>query len=171
MLSDTTGIIHFLAAILALITGTIVLIKLKGTKRHKMIGYAYSINMVVLLITSFMMYNLNGNFNIFHCFAVISSLSLLGGMLPMLLKWPEKYLSFHFSFMYWSVIGLYCALAAEVLTRIPYYIDFEENIVEIFYALVGIATALVGGIGSVYFRRYKKKWENLETNMGRKLEA
>ena len=164
MLSDTTGIVHFVAAILALITGTMVLVKLKGTKRHKILGYAYSINMLLLLITSFMMYNLNGNFNIFHWFAVISSLSLLGGMLPMLLKWPGKYLSFHFSFMYWSVIGLYCALAAEVLTRIPNYIDFKENIVAIFYALVGVATALVGGIGSIYFRKYKKKWEILGTN-------
>ena len=171
MFSGITGIIHFSTSILALVAGSIILIKVKGTSNHKVIGYVYTVAMLVLLVTSFMLYNLNGNFNLFHGFAVVSSVSLLGGMLPMIIKKPANYLALHFSFMYWSVIGLYCALAAEVFTRLPYFIDFEENVVKIFYILVGVATALVGGIGSFYFRKLKKKWQNLENRFRKKTES
>ncbi len=112
-------------------------------------------------MTSFMIYRLHGKFGVLHWFAIISSIVLIGGILPMIFKKPKNYFSYHFSFMYWSVIGLYCAFAAEMLTRMPIWLDLKENIAVIFYAMVGIATALVGGIGSIYFRKYKQKWEGI----------
>lgn len=161
MLDSATGIIHFVASLTALITGTMVLANTKGTRRHKQIGYGYVLSMTVVLGTSFMLYKLHGSFGVLHWFAVISSLTLLGGMIPMFLKRPKNYLGLHFAFMYWSVIGLYCAFAAEILTRIPFVFEVEENILAVFYAMVGIATAMVGGIGSIYFRRYKSRWVKL----------
>ena len=124
MISNSIGIGHLIASILALIAGSSVLKNPKGTKTHKQIGYIYTVAMSIVLISSFMIYRLHGTFGI----------------------------------MYWSVIGLYCAFFAEVLTRIPFILEVEDNIAVIFYAMVGVATAIVASIGSFYFRRFKKKW-------------
>jgi hypothetical protein len=51
--------------------------------------------------------------------------------------------------MYWSVIGLYAALAAEVLTRIP---DTP------FFGIVGIATGVITIIGAICLRINRAKW-------------
>ncbi|MBW1297761.1 DUF2306 domain-containing protein [Aquimarina litoralis] len=161
MFLSTVGIIHFASSIISLISGTIVIAKSKGTKTHKQVGYVYTLSMIILLITSFMIYRLHGTFGVLHWFSVISSITLLLGMLPMILKRPKSYLHLHLSFMYWSVIGLYCAFFAEVLTRIPFILKVDQNIIPVFYALVGVATGLVGGMGSLFFRKYKKRWENL----------
>lgn len=160
MLSGTIGIVHFASSIIALITGTMVLLYTKGTITHKRIGYVYTFSMLVVLVTSFFLYNLHGTFGILHWLAVLSSISLLAGMLPILFKYPKDYISYHFSFMYWSVIGLYCAFAAETFTRIPFYLELGENLFPVFYSLVGISAAIVGGIGSFYFRKYKELWFN-----------
>lgn len=91
----------------------------KGTTRHKKIGYIYVVFMVVLNITAFVIYCLFGKFAIFHWFAVLSCLTLIAGMYPVLTKKSKNYILFHFNFMYWRVVGLYCAFCAEILTRIP----------------------------------------------------
>ncbi len=159
MLSGQIGLLHFITSIIALATGTYVLAVAKGSKKHKQIGYVYAVSMLVLLATSFMLYNLHGKFGILHWFSVISSLTLIGGMLPMWLKRPKStYLHYHFSFMYWSVIGLYSALMAEILTRLPPLFGVSDNQMPVFYTLVGLAAAIVGGLGSVYFRKYKSRW-------------
>ena len=162
MFSNTTGIVHLIASVIALLTGTLVLSITKGTAIHKKVGYLYAVAMAVLLGTSFMIYRLHGTFGILHIFSVISSLTLLAGIVPMMLKKPKRYFSYHVSFMYWSVIGLYCAFCAEVFTRIPFLFEVEEHLFSIFYALVGISAGLVGGIGSRYFRKYKASWENID---------
>lgn len=164
MLSNFIGVTHLIASIIALITGSFVLKNAKGTATHRKIGYVYTIAMAIVLLTSFMIYRLHGAFGILHWFAVVSSITLLAGMLPMFFKNPSNYLSLHFSFMYWSVIGLYCAFFAEILTRIPFLLELEDNVVVIFYSMVGIATGLVAGIGSYYFRRFKKKWNAFITD-------
>ena len=155
MVLSSVGIIHLIASVIALVSGTIVLYKLKGSTIHKRIGYIYTISMVVLLATSFMIFRLHGTFGILHWLAVISSLTLICGFLPMVLKKPKNYMVLHISFMYWSVIGLYCAFFAEILTRIPFLLHLQHNIAIYFYALVGVATAIVGGIGSFFYRKYK----------------
>ncbi len=58
----------------------------------------------------------------------------------------------HFNFMYWSVIGLYAALCAETLTRIPG---------QKFFSMVGWATLLVFACGQIAFFFYKKKWKTV----------
>ena len=159
MLSGHIGLLHFITSLIALATGTYVLAIAKGSKKHKQIGYVYAVSMLILLATSFMLYNLHGSFGILHWFSVISSLTLLGGMVPIWLKKPKKtYLHYHFSFMYWSVIGLYSAFLAEILTRLPPLFGVSDNLMPVLYTLVGLAAAVVGGIGSVYFKKYKNRW-------------
>lgn len=158
MLSGLLGQIHFVCSILSLLFGTLVLLKTNGTFLHRVIGYLYVISMMVVLATSFMLHNLS-NFGILHWFSIISSTTILLGMLPLVLKFPkENYMTFHISFMYWSVIGLYCALAAEIFTRIPFLFDFGNDKMTLFYILIGVSFGIVGAIGSHYFKRYKTKW-------------
>lgn len=147
------GLIHLAASVLALIFGTWILLTAKGTPIHRKIGYLYAFSMSVLIITAFMIYRLFGGFGIFHIAATVSTITLIGGMLPVLLRKPKNnWLGFHFSFMYWSVMGLYAAFVAEVLVRIPQ---------TPFFRMVGIGTAAVMILAYLFFFIYKKKWQRL----------
>jgi uncharacterized membrane protein len=84
VISGNIGLVHLIASISALILGTMSLSLKKGTALHKRIGYGYGVSMIILLITAFMLYNLFGRWGIFHWAGVISSLTLVAGMLPVL---------------------------------------------------------------------------------------
>ncbi len=151
MTQQLFGNIHLISAICALLFGTWVLAKPKGTSGHRIGGYAYVISMVVMLLTSFLTYRLYGHFGLFHYLSVAASLTLMGGMLPMWLKKPIKSFRFwHFQFMYWSVIGLYMGLAAELLTRIP-----ETP----FLSMVILASTSVYILGIIGMMKFYKPWQ------------
>ena len=159
IISGTTGFIHLIASIVALVTGLIVLTTTKGTKKHKQIGYVYSISMILLNVTAFMIYKLYREFGIFHWFATMSCLTLFAGLYPVFTRRSKNYLLIHFNFMYWSVIGLYCALMAEIFSRLPKYILTETGQpMTIFYKGVGIGIGVVMTVGVVLFAKYKPKW-------------
>lgn len=155
---DLTGWIHTLAAILALITGSIILTRPKGTTRHKRTGRVYGIAMLVVCVTSFMIYRVHNGFGILHIFAIISTATLILGMVPMYVNWFKNPQVLHFSWMYWSVIGLYCAFAAEIVTRLPLLFDIENSF-GLFYALIGLSSGMVGYIGSRFFKKNKAIWQ------------
>ena len=153
LVGDTNGLIHLIASIIALITGSLVLLLKKGTKLHKQIGYAYVVSMGILILTAFMIYRLFGGWGIFHYTTIVSLLTVGLGMIPIWTKRPEKKWQYlHFSFMYWSVIGLYAAFAAEILVRIPK---------TPFFGMVGIATGTIMLIGGIIFGMNKGKWEKI----------
>lgn len=150
IIGDTTGLIHLIASCLALIAGTFVLALKKGSSLHVKSGYVYVVSMTILIITAFMIYRVFRAWGIFHYMTVVSLVTLLLGMVPIWLKKPvDKWRYFHFSFMYWSVIGLYAAFAAELMTRIP-----ETP----FYNMVGIASGVIVMIGGIFFGKRKEKW-------------
>ena len=152
--ASTTGLIHLVASILALMTGTFVITTKKGTSIHRKVGYVYAGSMFVLLITAFMIYRLFGGFGLFHVAAIISSIALLGGMVPAILRKPAKsWLGLHYNFMFWSVMGLYAAFVAEILTRIP-----QTR----FFWMVGLATFGVMAIANIAFIVFKKRWQKIE---------
>ena len=160
IVGDTTGVIHLMVSIIAMITGMFVLVTHKGTKRHKQIGYIYLASMILLNITAFMIYRLYGKFGLFHWMAVISLLTLAAGMYPILTRKSRNYIALHFNFMYWSVIGLYCAFMAETFLKLPKVVlNSTDEPMIIFYKMIGIATAITMGIGVFFFVKYKKKWE------------
>ena len=102
------GGVHTLAAALALVFGTYVLLAHKGTRHHIRAGYAYCATMIVMLFTAFFIFQLFGSFGLFHWLAVVSALTLIGGMVPILVQGKTRFaMNFHIGFMYWSVIGLY----------------------------------------------------------------
>ena len=145
-----------MSSVCALISGTLVLIMKKGSKRHKQIGYVYVISMTILLVTAFLIYRLFKGWGIFHYATAFSMIIILLGMIPIWTKKPaNKWKYQHFNFMYWSVIGLYAAFAAEVLTRIP-----ETP----FFGMVGIATGIITIIGGIFIRINKAKWVKIFEN-------
>ncbi|MBN2732018.1 MAG: hypothetical protein JXR26_06295 [Balneolaceae bacterium] len=147
---DWMGLIHLVASITALITGTMGLAMKKGTRMHIKIGYGYATSMVMVVVTAFMIYRLFGGWGIFHWAAVVSGITLAGGMVPAILRKPENWVVMHFSFMYWSVLGLYAAFLSEVLTRVP-----DQP----FFNMVGIGTGVVMAIGGSWFYYRKDYWE------------
>jgi len=158
LVSGNIGLLHLIFSILALILGTIVLSSLKGTNKHKKIGYLYCFSMLGVNITAFMIYRLYNKFGIFHWMAIISLLTLIAGMLPMLIKKPKSYITLHYNFMYWSVIGLYCAFAAETLVRIPDIVIDSGIPNSTFYKWTGIASGITMVIGAFLSIKNKKKW-------------
>lgn len=142
------GMVHLLAAFLATVTGTLVLGMRKGTRKHKQVGYVYVFAMAVLNVTALFIYTLNGSFGIFHVGAILSGLTVLGGMMPVIKK-QKGALYRHLAFMYWSVIGLYAAFASETLTRIP---DTP------FYGMVGVATGVIMFLGALAYVKLRKNW-------------
>lgn len=150
VVSGEIGLIHLTSAISALITGTWILAANKGTIIHRAVGYIYVVSMLLMLVTAFLIYRLFGTFGIFHFFAVVSSVTLLGGMIPAIRRKPEKsWLDWHFSFMYWSVLGLYGAFIGEILVRIPETRSFR---------LLGLAIFVVMALGYLIFSFFKKRW-------------
>ncbi|MDH5413495.1 MAG: hypothetical protein OEW87_05100, partial [Flavobacteriaceae bacterium] len=79
---------------------------------------------------------------------------------PVWTKKPRtKWLIRHFSFMYWSVIGLYAAFVSEILTRIPK---------APFFSMVGLATVVIIILGAIFFVNNRKKWQTKYKYRGRK---
>ena len=159
---DLIGWLHTLAAVLALITGTLILINNKGSQLHKRTGRVYGISMLIVCATSFMIFRVHGGLGILHFFALVSTITLILGMSPLYIK-LKKPISTHLAWMYWSVIGLYCAFAAEIFTRLPLLLEIKNNY-GIFYALVGISTGSVGCVGSYFFKKKKIIWEKRYVN-------
>ncbi|GAB3165766.1 DUF2306 domain-containing protein [Telluribacter humicola] len=147
---DTYGLIHLIASLLALVTGTLVLVMRKGTRQHRQVGYGYVVSMGVLILTAFMIYRLYNGWGVFHYTTVAILITMALGMVPIWLKKPVgKWQYRHFSFMYWSVIGLYSAFAAEVLTRVPQ---------TPFFGMVGLAFVILMIAGGVVFASNRSKW-------------
>jgi uncharacterized membrane protein len=150
MIQSTEGLIHSIAGVIALITGTLILILKKGTKLHVRTGYVYAVSMLVLLISSFMVYRLFDGWGIFHYASLVSSITLIAGMIPPIFMRHKSYwLRLHFTAMYWSVFGLWSAFIAEMSVRIP-----ETS----FMWMVGVAFGLVILVGVIIFAIKKPQW-------------
>lgn len=141
------GLFHTITAVLSILFGTIVLLNKKGTSFHKKIGYCYLACMIVLNLTSFAIVNFEG-FSLFHFFSIVSLTSISLGIYPAF-KRKENWLTQHFYFMNWSVIGLYCAFWAELGVRL---FDMRH-----FWWAVMLATILTSFIGFIIINREAKK--------------
>lgn len=143
--------VHLIAGCSALVFGLAMLLMKKGTPTHRKIGYVYVVSMAVLIISSFGIYRLFGKFGLFHALSLVSTFSLVAGMLPMFKKTrtARDYES-HFSRMYFSVVGLYAAFAAESFVRVPRFGGFWQA--------VAWGSVLIFIICFVVFVRMRPAW-------------
>jgi uncharacterized membrane protein len=124
ILHSSTSLIHILAALLAMLTGTFVLLTSKGTTVHRLVGWLYCLSMSILLFTAFQIYTLWGHFGIVHWGAVGSSIALVLGMASVGLRTIiGSWLRWHYLGMGVSVTGLYAAFLVESTYRFfpPFY--------------------------------------------------
>lgn len=153
------GVLHLASSVVAMLLGAYMLWAKKGTQRHKSVGYVYCLSMLSVNITAFGIYHLWGHFGVFHGFALLSLSTLLAGMIPIMVRKNARTLDLHFNFMYWSVVGLYCAFVAEVLVRVP--IPFLHGNLS---AAVFIGTFGVMFLGRRGLKKYKAQWNQVLKN-------
>lgn len=157
LIGNTSGLIHLLSGIISLLFGGAVLILKKGTPLHRKAGYIYVASMSILLISSFGIYRLFGKFGIFHYLSLVSTFSLLAGMLPMFKKKRSAAdYETHFKRMYWSVVGLFAAFAAESFVRIPTFGGFWAALAWSFVGVFVVCFVVFIRMRPVWSKRFGK---------------
>ena len=112
--------LHIGSAVLAMIVGTAVVMRRKGTRTHRLIGYAYIAAMLVLNVSALAIYRRTGSFGPFHYAAIFSFVTVLAGFGAAWMRRPAgRWLELHLQLMAWSYIGLLAAAASEAAVRIP----------------------------------------------------
>lgn len=147
------SLLHIAASSAALVLGVWVLLVPKGGLRHRRLGRSYAIAMLVVNATAFGIYRLFGGFGPFHVAAVVSLLTLLAGMRPVLQRPRQaQWATTHMIFMYWSVAGLYAAFVSELIVRIP------QRPGAYFGLLVGLASGVVLLTAGLLQRPLVRRW-------------
>jgi len=114
------SIIHTVASIIALIAGALIFFTPKGTTQHKKIGYIYSVNMIILLITSFGLFSLFGKFGVYHVLTVVSFVALAIALYyPMAGRSRKNWVEHHLLWMSYSYIGLVIAGGSHLFYIFP----------------------------------------------------
>ncbi|MBX7226113.1 MAG: hypothetical protein K1X55_08780 [Chitinophagales bacterium] len=146
------GGIHLVSASLAIVSTWFIYAWKKGTVQHKRVGYFFVINMLILNISSFgvMMQN-NGKLGPFHILTMVSLVSLIRGMIPVIRRKDKDWLRKHYYGINGAVIGLYAAFFVEATFRTL------KNPVAIIVLTIGLSTA-VAIIGSIMMRRYSGRF-------------
>jgi len=152
------GTVHFIASLIALLAGAVVLLLPKGTRWHRTWGHAYVWGMVGVVATSFGLWNTTGRFTPFHFFAIVAGLTLGMAMYTVLARRPrDGWLEAHATWMAWSYVGLCAAATAETLSRLvmPLAVErFEmDQLMGIFWGAVGLATFVTVGVGAYLVKR------------------
>jgi uncharacterized membrane protein len=159
MIHDLTGLIHTVAALLAMATGSVIFLRPKGGARHRQIGYVYTAAMVIMLITAFIIYRLTGGFNALHFAAILSSITLIIGLKFALFRTPTAgWYFYHFLWMSWSYVGLLAAFVAELSTRVamPLVVEkFGPESRAVFWGIVSVASAAVIFAGGRLIHRHR----------------
>lgn len=147
MIHSTLGFIHTASALLAMVTGALVIVNPKMGTLHKRLGYGYVVSMLLLNSTAFQIYHLFGRFGPFHILAIMSLICVLGGIIPALARQHVRnWLHWHYYFMTWSVVGLYAAFWAELFTRT---LPMGQ-----FWPVVLGATGVTSWLGSYFIRKH-----------------
>jgi uncharacterized membrane protein len=161
----TLGWTHTIAATTALAAGAAVLLTRKGTRRHRQIGWAYVVSMLVLNVTALMIYRLFGRFGPFHVGAVFSFITVVAGTVAALgarrararrdAVARARALRGHYQWMTWSYVGLAAAAVSEIATRVPALRPRPGQGMMVFGITVALATLLVVWVGARLIRRHR----------------
>lgn len=156
---------HTVFGVLALAAGAVVLLRQKGDRVHRRIGWVYAVSLAVLCIESFWIQDATPffrGFGMFHVMALVSLGTLLAGIVPAIRRRPG-WLGWHYAFMAWSYIGLVMATGSHVFR--PVFLFFLRD-VGLPAAVCGVATALVLWglpplVGALWIKRREPRWQGL----------
>ena len=149
------GQVHFLTAISALASGAWVLLRRKGTARHRQVGWLYVASMLALNVSSLFIYRLTGTFGPFHVAALVSLATLVAGVVQARrrLSGDRNWLPRHYFYMTWSYLGLAAAAVAETATRLPALQSVAGGPTAAFWTAVVVASIAVFAVGAMMIRR------------------
>jgi uncharacterized membrane protein len=151
LMMSTLGWVHVVFGIVALMTGSGVLLLRKGTRWHRTLGHFYLSAMIGLNVTALFIYRLFGDFGPFHWMAVASLITLLVGMVPVFTRRPKgRWLELHGAFISGSYVGLVAATASEITGRAPGTGEFVG-------LSVAITTVVIISIGVYLIQRNLNK--------------
>ncbi len=142
MIQSTTGLIHTLAALCALLTGIVIFSRAKATSFHRALGYVYSISMTVMIVTAFFIYHLTKSFNLLHIFAIATCPPLILGFSAAFQR-RSGWVARHYHWMCYSYMGLCAAFVAETSIRIvmPYLVKhYQIRSMAWFWIIVGVCS-------------------------------
>jgi uncharacterized membrane protein len=132
---DPLGRFHLATAVVAMVSGAIVALLPKGRTTHRRVGWIYVSAMLALNASALLIYDLFGRFGPFHFAAIVSLVTIAGGLTPALRRKPKRrWIRMHAFAMSWSYVGLLAAAASEISTR---YLNIS------FWGLVLTATLVV----------------------------
>jgi uncharacterized membrane protein len=149
MMRGWLGYAHTSAAMAALLFGVFVFPMLKGTRLHKVLGYLYAAALFATNVTAFGLYHLTRHFGMFHIAAIVSLLTLLAGLIPVITRRPKKsWLNLHYKYTSWSYVGLLAAAVSEAAVRLPH---------APFWPAVAFGSAIFFGMGGWLITRTKDR--------------
>ena len=118
-------IFHGVLGLIALITGTLILLLQQGTRLHKKIGRVYVASIYLLCLISFFIFELFGRYGVFHIFSMVSIGAVTAGIIPLLRKdrgWYKR----HFENMLWSYFGLVLATCSHFFGSVFVFLKSQE---------------------------------------------
>lgn len=115
------GTTHIALAIASLALGAVVLVQKKGGKKHRKLGYLYSVALLSVNLSALLVYEDSGRPGPFHVLSLISLATLNAGFVPAFLRKPRNaWVSLHAYFMSWSYVGLVAAGVAQMVTKLSH---------------------------------------------------
>lgn len=115
------GWLHIFCAVAALCVGAAVFFRRKGTRTHRVLGYLYSVLLLLVNVSALSTYNISGQPGPFHVMALVSLATLVAGLMPAVLRRPRTWwLDLHAYFMSWSYVGLAAAGVSQIVTQYAY---------------------------------------------------
>lgn len=99
--------LHIVCSIAALAIGALVILNPKGTPRHRVFGYIYIASLFGVNVSALSVYQQSVDGGPFHVLAVVSLMTLVAAVVPVLIKRPvASWLRLHAYFINWSYVGL-----------------------------------------------------------------
>ena len=112
--TDAAALTHVAAATSGLLLGAVVLVGPKGTTGHRVIGGVYA-GILLLVNAAALGLHRDATFGVFHWLSVVSLVTLVVGLLPLLLGHRSRVvLTTHAYCMTWSYAGLVAAGSGQL---------------------------------------------------------
>ncbi|MGH3336615.1 MAG: DUF2306 domain-containing protein [Nocardioides sp.] len=109
---------HLVAAVSALLVGSVVLLLPKGTPTHRAIASVYVLALLLVNVAALSLHRENA-FGVFHALAVASLVTIAVGLSPLLLgKRSPQVIATHAYCMTWSYAGLVAAGCGQLAVTV-----------------------------------------------------
>ena len=145
------GWFHLGFAVFGLVVGAVQLLRRKGDRIHRALGYAYVYGMIVTDGSALAMYRFTGTFNVFHALALLNFVCIIAAMLPLLQSpRPANWLMRHYRWITGSYIGPVAAGATQLAIRVM-PVGSRSDV----WIASAVVTVIVTFVGSALVRRYR----------------